>query len=298
MGRSRDEIVAIGGARPMKARDGAASRAWRRPGSALAALLLCALVAGLAAGCAKSGPTPEVAPAATASAPITLSYPYLTAREASVAGYREMAERAAPAYVRVAIIDPGNALYNEPGGIIIKASGLIVDEAGHIVTAAHIARDTGLKARVTTRDGRVLAAEILDVAPERELALLKIRPFPGMRPARFAEWGKIGAGDFAFAIGSPRDTAGVVTLGWVRNPRFGKRLDYTGWGFGDAVKIEMEVESGHSGGPVFNRDGEIIGMVAVYELGDTTKIPYVSPRMTYAVPARAIASYLREQAGR
>ncbi len=273
-----------------------------RPGAALLTFLALALVAGLAAGCAKGGSAPDsahkVAPAATAAAPITLSYPYLTAREANVAGYRAMAERAAPAYVQIAILHSGNSLYNEPGGIIIKASGLIADRAGHIVTAAHIARNTRLKALVTTRGGRVLAAEILDVAPERELALLKIRPFPGMRPARFADSSKVGVGDFAFAIGSPRDTAGVVTLGWVRNPRFGQRLDYTGWGFSDAVKIAMEVESGHSGGPVFNRDGEIIGMVAVYELGDTTRIPYVSPRMTYAVPARAIATYLREKAGR
>lgn len=292
--------MAILGAARMSAGDRAAGRT--RPGSTPAALLLLALAAGLAAGCTNSGPAPPtadlVAPAATVTAPITLSYPYLTAREANIAGYREMAERAAPAYVRVTIIDPGNALYNEPGGIIIKASGLIVDRAGHVVTAAHIARDTKLKALVTTRDGRVLAAEILDVAPDRELALLKIQPFPGMRPARFADSAKVGAGDFAFAIGSPRDTAGVVTLGWVRNPRFGKRLDYTGWGFSDAVKIAMEVESGHSGGPVFNRDGEIIGMVAVYELGDTSKVPYRSPRITFAVPARAIVSYLREQAGR
>lgn len=276
----------------------AASRAWRRPIPARAALLLCVLATALAAGCAKTGTAPEVAPAATASAPITLSYPYLTAREANVAGYREMAERAAPAYVRVTILDPGNSLYGDPGGIIIKASGVIVDRAGHIVTAAHIARDTKLQAKVTTRDGRVLTAEILDVAADRELALLKIQPFPGMRPARFADSGKIAAGDFAFAIGSPRDTAGVVTLGWVRTPRYGQRLDYTGWGFSDAVKIKMEVESGHSGGPVFNRDGETIGMVAVYELGDTTKTPYVSPRMTYAVPARAITAYVREKVGR
>jgi S1-C subfamily serine protease len=266
-----------------------------RPGAALLTLLPLALLAGLAAGCAQGGPAHKVA---TAAAPITLSYPYLTAREANVAGYRAMAERAAPAYVQIVILHPGNSLYNEPGGIVIKASGLIADRAGHIVTAAHIARNTRLKALVTTRGGRVLTAEILDVAPERELALLKIRPFPGMRPARFADSSKVGAGDFAFAIGSPRDTAGVVSLGWVRNPRFGQRLDYTGWGFSDAVKIAMEVESGHSGGPVFNRDGEIIGMVAVYELGDTSKTPYVSPRITFAVPARDLAAYVREKTGR
>ena len=48
----------------------------------------------------------------------------------------------------------------------------------------------------------------------------------------------------------------------------------------------MEVESGHSGGPVFDRRGALIGMVAGYELGDTTKRPYVSPRITYAIPSK------------
>ncbi len=252
----------------------------------------------LTAACAGRGPVPSLAPASLPAAPIALTYPYLTAREADVPGYREIAERAAPAYVRVVIVNPGGGLYNEAAGVVIKASGVIVDRQGYIVTAAHIARNTKYKARVTTSDGREHEAEILHVAPDRELALLRIKPYPGMRPARFARPGKLRAGDLAFAIGSPRDTAGVVSLGWVRQPRFGQRLDYNDWGFDDAVKIKMEVESGHSGGPVFNRAGEVIGMVAVYELGDTSRTPYVSPRMTYAVPASDVLAYVRAQTGR
>ncbi len=287
MGQRGDENMA-------NAMNPRARRVWRRRLLLAGALAL----AVLAAACAGRGTVRSLAPASLPAAPIALSYPYLTAREANVPGYREMAERAAHAYVRVVIVNPGGGLYNEAAGVVIKASGVIVDRQGHIVTAAHIARSAKFTARVTTSDGREHKAEILHVAPDRELALLRVAPYPGMRPARFARPGTLRAGDLAFAIGSPRDTAGVVSLGWVRQPRFGQRLDYNDWGFDDAVKIKMEVESGHSGGPVFNRAGEVIGMVAVYELGDTSRTPYVSPRVTYAVPASDVLAYVRAQTGR
>jgi putative serine protease PepD len=57
------------------------------------------------------------------------------------------------------------------------------------------------------------------------------------------------------------------------------------------------VEPGNSGGPVVNRAGEVIGMVASFVLGDTSQSDYVSPRLAYAVPSNAVAAFLRETAG-
>ena len=75
-------------------------------------------------------------------------------------------------------------------------------------------------------------------------------------------------------------------------PNIGERLDYGTWGFDNAVEIGFEVETGHSGGPVVNAKGELIGMVAGYELGDTTKPVYRSPRIAYVVPSNDIKQWL------
>jgi len=289
-----------GGAAPIAARQAPGRRLWcggiaaggmrmtvsLYRGIAMAALL--ALVACQAGG-------PEAPPPL---APITLSYPYLTPAQARPEGFRELAERVADGYVELTILAPGEIAPGERRGIIHVASGIVVDDAGHILTAAHIARGTDYFARVRLRDGRVRDARIVHVAPMRELALLEMAPMAGVRPVAVARPGALARGDFVMAIGSPGGHAGVVSLGTVRQPELKERLDYNEWGFDHAVQMSMEVESGHSGGPVFDGQGQVVGMVAGYELGDTTKTPYVSPGIAYAVPAADMMRYLQERLGR
>ncbi len=242
----------------------------------------------LAAGCA--GPNA----ARQDPTPIALSYPYLTVEEAKRSGFRELAERVAGSYVRVVIREVDDGAGDERPGIVSSASGSLVDARGYVVTAAHIAKDRRLAATVITRDGVSRAARILRIDPRRELALLKLDPFAGLCAVRFADGRALRRGDFALAIGSPRLSGGVVSLGTIRAPRLAERLQYGRWGFENAIEISMEVRSGHSGGPVFNRLGEFIGMVAGYELGDTSRPRYVSPRIAYAVPAADVAAFLED----
>ncbi|MEN8198206.1 MAG: serine protease, partial [Pseudomonadota bacterium] len=148
-------------------------------------------------------------------------------------------------------------------------------------------------ARLTSWDGRDYDARIVRVMPKRELALLKSAPIAGGRSVRFADSAKLSKGDFALAIGTPNRRMGVATLGRIRLPNIGERLDYGPWGFDNGIEISMEVGNGHSGGPVIDAKGGLIGIVAGYELGDTTKTPYVSPRITYVVPSNGIAAFLR-----
>ena len=233
-----------------------------------------------------------------AAPPIALSYPYLTGTPAGIGGIKALAELASQSYVHVVILYPGNPDTNDPPGILQQASGIIVDAKGYVVTAAHIARTTRNEARIIARDGSEHAARILFIDPRHDLALLKIAPFAGMKPALFAANDAVRRRDFAFAVGSPSRGRGAVSLGFVRLPKLKERLAYNRWGITDAIEILMEVESGTSGGPVFNRRGELIGMVAGYELGDTTKRPYISPRITYAIPIAGIRDFLKRSVGR
>lgn len=259
------------------------------PASAAHPLGLAAAVVLLAlAACA---PTAERQPA-----PFTLSYPDASA---DFPGHRRLAERVAPAYVRVTIYDKGDGIgpVDIEAQRVAVASGILVDERGHLVTAAHIARDESFGASIGTADGGEHDGVILDVDPERELALIRIAPFPGLEPAVLGDSDALVRGEPALAIGTPGMTPGVVSVGRVRVARRRTPLDYGRYRVESGIELTMEVASGHSGGPVFNAQGKVIGMVASYLLGDTTKRPYVSPGIAFAVPAKAIDAYLREKLG-
>ncbi len=234
---------------------------------------------------------------AQAAKPIALSYPYLSGAEAGIGRIKALAERVSQSYVHVVIRYPGNPDTNDPPGILQQASGVIVDPRGYIITAAHIARTVKNEALIIARDGSEHAARILSIDSRQDLALLKITPFKGMKSARFAATGSVRRGDFAIAVGSPSRGRGTVSFGFVRIPGLKERLAYNRWGITGAIEISMEVESGHSGGPIFNQSGALIGMVASYELGDTTKRPYISPRITYAVPIAGIRDFLKRSIG-
>jgi S1-C subfamily serine protease len=214
-----------------------------------------------------------------------------------VSALREIAERNAAIYVRVAVFSPedgpSSAAEGAAGGLVNAASGIVVDRSGLVVTAAHIALSTALRAEFITGDGQRRAARILCVDPERELALLAIEPFAAMRVARFADGAAIRPGEAAVAIGTPGNRPGVVSFGTVARPRLRARIAYPPYGFDAAVELTLEVEPGHSGGPVLNARGELIGMVASFVVGDVSQVNYVSPRVAHAVPAAEIDAFVR-----
>lgn len=259
--------------------------------------LLALLLAALAAACSAAPQPQERTPvSAAAEAPGDLSYPYLTEQEAAIPGFRAVAEANAASYVRIVLhrereendfVDDGP----EMGTSVHTGSGVVLDRDGHILTVAHIAKGTDYTPEVTLRDGRTLRGAVIDISPDEELALIRIPPVSGLRPVRLGRQEAIRPGAAAVAIGSPGDQWGVVSVGRIRLADIGERLQYGNWGFDNAVEIAMKVEIGHSGGPVLNLNGEMIGMVAGFELGPRySDAP--PPRITYAVPIENIRAWL------
>ena len=223
-----------------------------------------------------------------------IRYPYLESKEVEVfPQYKRVAARTSGSYVKLTLLSPGNASTGLRGGDLHTGSGVILDRRGHILTAAHIARGIGYRLRVELGNGRTVVARVIRISPRMELALLHAPGLSGVVPINYAPDQSLKKGDAVLAIGSPRRTWGVVTLGIVRSPNIGERLDYGPWGFANAIEVSMMVQSGHSGGPLVDASGRLVGMVASYELGDTTKWPYRSPRITYAVPVADIRRWLK-----
>lgn len=234
-------------------------------------------------------------------APVALHYPYAAAEGAAFPGHQEIARGAAPWYVAVTIVaDPASA--RETGRATVNAaSGTIVHPGGYIVTAAHIALDDRYYAQVTTVDGHVHRGQVIDVSRDRELALIRIPPTPGLHAAYFADSSYLGRGQPMLAIGTPNGRAGAVSLGMVRDARLNYRLRYSGFSYPNALVIDMKVEPGHSGGPVINERGEFVGMIASFALGRTPRSPddktATSPAIAFAVPSNDVAAYLRDVTG-
>jgi S1-C subfamily serine protease len=245
------------------------------------------LLALALAGCAE----------AAAPEPVVLSYPGLVRGSLLFDGARRLAEQVSGVYVRVLVC---GATEDEgmPGSAVVSgASGAIVDPRGYIVTSAHVARQTGFAARITTLDGAVRPGRIVHVDPGRELALLKIAPFAGMQSAAIADSRRLRAGQPVLAIGTPDNRKGVVSPGRVTDPRRRERIEFGEFGFDHAIELHMEVEPGHSGGPLFDAEGGLVGIIAGFGLGDTGRVPYVPTRVAYAVPSAEFADYLAEVIG-
>ena len=201
-------------------------------------------------------------------------------------------QKTAPSYVRVKITDP-TAGKDASTDTVNGASGVIVDPSGLVVTAAHIALDTKLVVKVVTFDGQYHNGTILKVDRNRELALIRIAPFPGIQAVPLADSSKLTIGEPVFAIGTPDNKPGVVSLGQVVETRHAERLEYNGFGFDDAVKLRIEVDPGNSGGPVYDRQGHLVGIIAAFVLGTTDSAKnYKLSYLAYAVPSNAIRAYM------
>jgi S1-C subfamily serine protease len=216
--------------------------------------------------------------------------------ELSESGVADVVTRIEGVYVRVKTIArsrPSADRRSKAPRVVNGGSGIIVDSQGLVVTAAHIAIDTAFVAEVTTIDGVVHGAEILGVDRNRELALLKIvgpSEFVAATPIRATP----GIGDPVIAIGAGQGRQGIVVVGAVAFTPWPGRISYGQYGFNRAVKLDIKVDAGFSGGPVFDRHGRLIGMIAAMVIGDPSAVPYAAPQVAYAVPAESIADYLAE----
>ena len=242
------------------------------------------------AACAAPAPSPDGARVET---PAALTFTDPPGPGLDFPDYRAVAEASAGIYVRVRIVaeeERGGG----PSNVLNFASGFIADGRGYVVTAAHIANATKFKAEVITLDGRRYHGRVVAVERGRELGLIKINPFPDMPVARFADSAELSAGEPALAIGTPAHHGGIVSVGRIIEPRLARRIHYNDYGYDNAIALAMAVEPGHSGGPLVDGRGRVIGMIASFLLG---KGGSNAPHVALAVPSNDIAAFLKAHEG-
>ena len=134
-------------------------------------------------------------------------------------------------------------------------SGFIIDKSGFVVTNNHVI-DGADEISVVLQGGKKYDAKLIGKDAKTDLALLQIKP-EGDLPA--LEWGnstKARVGDWVMAIGNPLGLGGTVTAGIIS----ARGRDIRSGPYDDYIQTDAPINRGNSGGPLFNLDGEIIGI--------------------------------------
>jgi S1-C subfamily serine protease len=140
-------------------------------------------------------------------------------------------------------------------------TGTIVDANGDILTSLHIVANSN-DIQVTFADGTTSAATVATQEPENDIAVLKADKLPAqVVPAVLGNPRTMHVGDEVYAVGNPFGLFSSISAGVISgfNRSFQPRnsnLNLTG-----LIQIDAAVNPGNSGGPLLNRNGEIIGIV-------------------------------------
>jgi serine protease Do len=134
-------------------------------------------------------------------------------------------------------------------------SGFVVDSAGIVITNNHVIGEAN-DVTVIFNDGTRLKAEILGKDSKVDIAVLRVKPDKPLKAVKFGDSEKMRVGDWVIAIGNPFGLGGSVSAGIVsarnRNIESGPYDNY--------IQTDAAINKGNSGGPLFNMQGEVIGI--------------------------------------
>ena len=134
-------------------------------------------------------------------------------------------------------------------------SGFIIDESGVVITNNHVIKGAD-DIYVKANGDKEYKATIIGADPLSDIAVLKIDSNDKFKPVKFGDSDKARIGDWVIAIGNPFGLGGTVTAGIVsaRNRSIGLSR------YEDYIQTDASINQGNSGGPLFNLDGDVIGI--------------------------------------
>lgn len=173
---------------------------------------------------------------------------------------------------------------------ITSGSGFLVSADGYVMTAAHVAVSKGNVVSARAANGRVYSGSVIGITPMHDMAVIKLRGYNG-RAVAPASPGCVAKGDLVYTLGKPHGEGDTARVGNLEARHFGRAVVYGKFGYPDAIVLHMGTMKGESGGPVFDGQGQLIGMV-VSTLSDTNG---QSINMAHAIPATSLANFLCTQ---
>ncbi|WP_425491899.1 DegQ family serine endoprotease [Kaustia mangrovi] len=158
-------------------------------------------------------------------------------------------------------------------------SGFVIDPDGIVVTNNHVISDAD-EIEVNLSDGSTLKAELIGRDTKTDLALLRVEPEKPLTAVTFGSSDALRVGDWVMAIGNPFGLGGSVTLGIVS----ARNRNINAGPYDDFIQTDAAINRGNSGGPLFNMDGEVVGIntAIISPSGGSIGIGFAIPATTAA----------------
>lgn len=187
-----------------------------------------------------------------------LSLPLGAARAATL---RDVFKRVSGSVVVVLAESKSPAALGSPTDGSGLGSGVLISQSGKVLTAAHVVESAD-RVRIRFAGGAVVGARVVASDPLADLALLEVTQVPpDAVAARIGDSDQVEVADQVFVVGAPYGISETLSVGYVSARRTSRPEP------GDSASVELfqtdaAIAPGNSGGPMFNMQGEVIGIVS------------------------------------
>ena len=176
-------------------------------------------------------------------------------------------------------------------------SGFIINDEGYIVTNNHVISGADQITVIFNNGIDEVSAELVGTDPKTDIAVLKIDP--SSINIQSVNWGDSDisrVGDIVLAIGNPLGLGGTVTSGIISSIN----RDIGGGPYVDFIQTDAPINRGNSGGPLFNLDGEVIGInsMIISQTGGSVGLGFSIPSKTAKLIVEQIISFGQAKRGR
>src|ERR1700754_1304881 len=173
-------------------------------------------------------------------------------------------------------------------------SGFVIDPSGLVVTNNHVIADAD-EVSVIMNDGTTLKAEVLGRDTKTDLAVLKVTAAGPLKAVKFGDSDKVRLGEWVVAVGNPFSLGGTVTAGIVS----ARNRDINSGPYDNYIQTDAAINRGNSGGPLFNLEGEVIGVntAIISPSGGSIGIGFAVPSKTVMAVVNQLQQFGEIQRG-
>ena len=175
----------------------------------------------------------------------------------------EVFKRVNPAVVEIHTKETGlpPVPMGQPVSVAGLGSGVLISPDGKILTAAHVVQ-TADQIEIEFLTGEKLGARVLSSEPSADVALLQLEKLPRAPfVARLGDSEAVEIGAPVFVVGAPLGASHTLTVGYI-SARRKPNATFSGMSRAEFFQTDAAINQGNSGGPLFNMQGEVIGIVS------------------------------------